>query len=158
MVIKDTYREVEIILLEDENKWRFTANGRERTAPTLPKAREYIDNALDAVKGKKEKQWEPIPAWKSAPFDKQKFTRVTITALAEGRRYSGPEVWVKSDVDGKRSKEDLNLLFADTDANAEAIRRIQQLESEIKRVTGEMGELREKMDRITLPNTQAASA
>lgn len=58
-LITDTYRDIEIVLLEDENKWRFTANGRERTAPTLPKAREYIDNALDAVKSKKEKPWEP---------------------------------------------------------------------------------------------------
>src|SRR5688572_16715979 len=134
MAMQETYRDVQITLLEDENKWRFTANGRERTAPTLPKAREYIDNALDAVESKKEKPWEPIDAyWLDVyPRDLGTLDKGRITSIA-GRDYRGrTEVWFSGTRRG-RCKTSLENLCVVTPENESVFQEMRVIETETER-------------------------
>lgn len=135
MAIQHTYRDIEITLLEDENKWRFTANGRERTAPTLPKAREYIDNALDAVATKKEKPWEPFEAWATNGYSKSDFRKVRVTSEAE-RSGSERKFWIvgpykdyRGKVEDKREKVSMRQLFAASPENQTLITQTEELQA-----------------------------
>jgi hypothetical protein len=131
-MITETYRDTEIVLLEEENIWRFTANGRERKAPTLPKAREYIDNALDAVREKKEKAWEPFDAYLREWSSSAMFQIVKVTSIAEPNKWDGPQFWINAD--GKRSKQSRKSLYAVSDENSAKIAELNALELEIKRL------------------------
>lgn len=138
-MITETYREIEITLLEDENKWRFTANGRERTAPTLPKAREYIDNALGEIREKKTKPWEPFDVYVTTDYNGSKYTVAKVTSLAETTSYDGKrEVWIS--VDGKRSKKNQSTLFELSDSNSAII-------AELGGLVKQRGQLDERINR-----------
>ena len=155
-MVTETYRDIEITLLEDENKWRFTANGRERTAPTLPKAREYIDNALDAVKAKKEKPWEPFEAWYSARYGRYDLIKAMVTSEAETRH--GREFWItytskdyRGNDERKREKVSLSKLFQLSPENDAVIQRIRDLEAQSEKLDLEIREARGKLMPISIP-------
>jgi len=149
-MITENYRDIEIVLLEEENKWRFTANGRERTAPTLPKAREFIDNALDAVNSRREKPWEPFQAYRRRGYHSEEFDVVTVTSLAErGRWKNVDEYWIK----GKNGRDKVSVddLYALSEANTALIKRIAELDAERERIDTMVGEQRAQLERIIRP-------
>ena len=160
-MITETYREVEIVLLEDENKWRFTANGRERTAPTLPKAREYINNALDAVEKKKEKKWEPFEAWYQGRFGGREFIKVTVTSEAGAGYSSEREFWISyqsKDYRGrderKREKVRQTELFVDSPESAELIQRSGDLKKQAAELEDDARQLIGKLVPINPSTTE----
>jgi hypothetical protein len=145
--IKTTYRDVEIVYLEDPNKWRFTANGRERSAESLVKAREAIDRTLD--KEVKEKPWEPFEAYFNRYADGDPFKKVLITSVAEGRSYSGVEVWVK---DGNsRSKESLRHMYKVCPENEATIAELVRLAAEKKAIEKKVEREQGKLILVELP-------
>lgn len=64
--IKQTYRDIEIVYIESDDRWNFTVNGRERNRESLVKAKESIDRALDNEV--KERPWKPFEAWFSERY------------------------------------------------------------------------------------------
>lgn len=149
--IKTEYRGVEIVYLEDPNRWRFTANGRERSAESLVKAREAIDRALDDVKAKKEKPWEPFDAiFNASTYNgSADYLKVKVTSVAEERSYSGPQVWISNN--GKRSKEALSRLFKDCPENEALIAEMVRLQAEREAIDEQMSKARGQMIRASLP-------
>lgn len=156
--ITQTYRDVEVTLREDENTWSFTVNGRQRSAPTLPKAREYIDNALDEVKAGKVKAWEPFMAWTDHGFGGLR--KVKVTSQAE-RSYSNPEFWTV-DQDAKdhrgrtkpeRKKISINWLYEDTDANAERVRQIEDYNKRVAALNDEQEKVKGALTKMPIPSS-----
>jgi hypothetical protein len=147
MMITENYRDYEIVLLEEENKWRATINGRERTFDTLPKVRESIDRFEDEPK--KVKKWEPFDAYKRDGYGRGEFVIVKVTSLAE-KDYGSPQVWVSND--GKRSKEQAKYLYEASSANAAIVAEIQRLEGEISKLNSQKSEQAGKLTAITLPS------
>lgn len=47
--IKVIHSGIEILYVEGENKWTFTLRGRDRSADSLAKAKEYIDGLTKLV-------------------------------------------------------------------------------------------------------------
>lgn len=85
---------------EQENKWKFTLRGRDRSAESLAKAKEIIDKPVPAEKAK---PFEKIPAW-LFKYSSETPVKVEITGIAEGYGYGRSEfVWVNNAK--KRSKE-----------------------------------------------------
>jgi hypothetical protein len=130
--ITETYRDVEIVLLEDENVWRFTANGRERKAPSLPKAREWIDNALDKVATKKEKPWEPIEAYflDTYPNSLGQLHKGRITSVADKDYRGRDQVWFNADDGRGRRKVSITSLVAVTPENEAILARLREIEKQ----------------------------
>lgn len=142
-MISETYREIEIVLLENENKWRFTANGRERTAPTLPAAREAIDKALKA-----ETKWEPVDAYFTS-YNSSGPVRVTITSEAGGHHGNYRQFWISNN--GKRSKESEGVLYAITPENDALFARIVELVKQQKALREQEKELLQQLRPIQIP-------
>lgn len=163
-MITETYRDVEIVLLEDENKWRFTANGRERSAPSLPKAREYIDNALDEVKSKKAKVWEPFEAYHKSGYSTDSFEKVTVTSEAESDRYSNRrQYWInnknkdhRGHKEKGRSKVSATELYAITPDNDKLIAQLAVLSKESEQLEEKIRSTAAKVKQITVPKEAAA--
>lgn len=154
-MIAETHREIEITLLEDENVWRFTANGRERTAPTLPKAREYIDNALDKVGEDKAKKWKPIPAYYCESYSGSDFQLGSITSIAEPSRYnrSDMQAWLSTPdaKRGTRCKKSLNDLYAVTPKNSALIEKIKATKVQVRELENQVRKYRADLTVVTLP-------
>lgn len=149
-MIQETYRDITVTLLEDENKWQFEVNGRERTAPTLPKAREFIDNALDRVATKKEKPWEPFDAYYNKRWaGSSEYELIKVTSVAESPSYRGPSVWVNRN--GKREKQELSDLYDTSPENQEAIVKIGKLNREIEGLESQINQLKQTLKKIMLP-------
>jgi len=154
-MISETYREIEITLLEEENKWRFTANGRERTAPSLPKAKEYIDNALDEIRTNKVKPWQPFEAY-HCRYSDTTFNLVTITSQAEGSRYSPrSDRYFWATQNGKRSKLDGDYLYAKTPENDKLIADYAALNRELEALEIRVRAAKGKIEKITIPATKS---
>jgi hypothetical protein len=149
-MITETYRDVEITLLEDENKWRFTANGRQRTALSLPKAREAIDKTLDDVKTTKEKPWEPFDVYLLESNYGHEYAVVTVTSIADTTAWDKtPDIWISND--GKRKKTSLRSIFTLSDDNAERIVKIKQLAKQAADLNAEIQQLKTALNPVTLP-------
>lgn len=120
---KTTHRGVEIVYLEDENKWRYTVNGRERSAVGLAKARANINKALESVQTAK---WEPFDAFL---YNYDSYERVKVTAIAEGGRWRGAEnAWIERD--GRRERASTGMLFKASDENAALLADILRMRAE----------------------------
>lgn len=152
-MITETYRDVEIVLLEEENKWRFTANGRERTAPSTVKAREFIDSALDAVATKKEKPFEAIPVCYMPPYpdsnDVEKIGKGRITSIADKNYRGEPVVWATTKYRG-REKTDLTYFCADSPENDAIFARLQKLAKQEEEIAEQFRGEAAKIERVKL--------
>lgn len=144
--IKSNYRDVEIIYLEDPNKWRFTVNGRERSTESLAKARESIDRALDDVK--KGKAWEPFEAYFCRGYSSNNFRKVKVTSMAE-TRYGKPDFWINDN--GQRSKESASSLYKVSAKNDALIAELQRLQKESEALAARESEARHKLTNIEIP-------
>lgn len=146
-VIRQTYRDVEIVYVERSDRWNFIVNGRERNVESLAKAKESIDRSLDYEH--KEKPWKPFAAyWKDYGCD---FVPVMVTSEADKRYGSTRYYWIsKPGRNGKkeRSKESEFELYAVTPENDKAIARWRELDAEIERLSKEQRELTETLAKI----------
>jgi hypothetical protein len=157
-MVTETYRDTVITLREDENVWGFTANGRERTAPSLPKAREYIDNALDGVKSGKVKKWEPFEAWHTERHGRD--GKVKVPSEAEKGYGSSRYFWIvgprndyRGGVEQKREKVSESYLKAATPENDALIAEIQEIDKQRDALDVLESEKRKLLAPIQIPVT-----
>lgn len=157
-MITETYREIEIVLLEEENKWRFTANGRERTAPSIVKAHEYIDNALDEVATKKVKAWKPFEAYFKVSYQ-DTFEVVTVTSQAEDGR---DNFWINNknkDYRGfkekGRSKERVSTLFVISPENDKLIAEYKALVKQAEDANEKAAATLGRIQHVEAPKAEA---
>lgn len=143
--IKKTYRDVEIVYVERDDKWNFTVNGRERNSDSLTQAKESIDRSLDYEK--KERPWRPFAAYHKDY--NQDFVPVTVTSVADRGYGSSTYYWISKNK--KRSKESEFELFAATPENEQKIVRWRELGKQIDRLDAEQRKLVEEMERIKAP-------
>ena len=148
--ITTTYRDIVITYWEGDNKWRFTANGRERSSESLVKAKESIDRALDEVKAEKVKPWQPFEAYLGDRYSTSgKYQKVKVTSVAEDRGYGEGKMWVSNN--GNRSKESISSLYAVTPENDALISEIQRLTKEREALEEKLREAKGKMVNIEVP-------
>ena len=138
--ISENYNDVEVTYQETENVWRCELRGRERTFPSLAKAKQAID--------------KPEPSEK-APFTRVKgwiqqynlFKRVEVTSIAEMPRYStGIYVWCV--IDGARQKQRADNIYADTEDTRNLIEQYNKLAVELVKTRAHMEATEKKMARI----------
>jgi hypothetical protein len=139
--IKHTHDGVEITYDEKENRWRFHLRGRERSAESLAKAKEFIDKP---VVEKEEKTFVPIDAWWFSYSEGPRI--VKVTSVAE-RGYGSLEYyWIK---DGKdRSKRAAYELYPKTDKNDKLVSEVQALDSQLDSLREKRDEKKQKLDHL----------
>lgn len=140
------YKGIQILYLEEPNKWRFELRGRERKAESLKQAKEWIDKP-EPVK-KSTKSFERFQCYLKDRFfsygdGKIKVQVVTVTSVAEDdyRRGNLPQVaWITSEK-SERSKQNVeNLLVIDDDTKKKiteynaVMETIERLKKEAERV------------------------
>src|SRR5687767_3440774 len=110
--IQVVHDETTITYNESEDKWEFTLRGRDRSAGSLVKAKEYIDKPVPAEKAK---PFEKIAAWKFGYSDKP--VRVEITGIAESPSYrrNALSVWIKNGT----QREKVDVLYCIYPSNPE---------------------------------------
>jgi hypothetical protein len=142
--IQVVHHETTIIYNESEDKWEFTLRGRDRSAESLAKAKEFID--------------KPVPAEKAKPFEKitawlldynRKPVRVEVTGVAERSRYGGEDdVWIKSGT--TRCKQKVRNIVPSNPKNDELIASmLSNLEAQSKLAT-EYEKLRQKLEPLVI--------
>lgn len=132
---------------ESENRWTFTLRGRDRSAESLAKAKEYIDKPLPPEKAK---PFEKIPAWIIRYNDRPE--KGEITGIAE-RRYGREQVWVT--VDGKRSKETVSYtVYPSNPKNDKLIEQILAAQVEIDKLKESISESKSHLDPLVLPKDE----
>lgn len=155
--IKQTYRDVEIVYVERDDKWNFIVNGRERNLESLAKAKESIDRALD--REVKEKPWKPFEAWYENRYGGREYEKVRVTSEAD-RDYGRRQFWITREKDNsyggkeqKRSKEQIDCLFAVTPENDEKIRQMIELRKQADELYAQASTLRSKLAPILAETT-----
>lgn len=145
-IIKQTYRDVEIVYIEREDKWNFTVNGRERNLESLAKAKESIDRALD--KEVKERPWKPFEAWYENRHGERDYQKVRVTSEAD-RDYGRRQFWITREVEDKygqkeqkRQKVTMDYLFAVSPDNDERIQQVMELRKQADSLYERAGEIR----------------
>ena len=153
-VIKQTYRDVEIVYIERDDKWNFIVNGRERNLESLAKAKESIDRALD--KEVKEKPWEPFEAWYGGHYSGGgDYLKVRVTSEAQ-KGYGGVrELWITytaKDYRGrdeqKREKVGIDRLFQMSPGNNALIQQVAEIDAEIEKLHKQAGKKRGRLTPI----------
>lgn len=124
---------------ERTNLWRFEHNGRERKVQSLAAAKASIDKP----EPKEKKKFTPIAAWMGDRWGGT-FEAVTITSVADDPRYA----WINRN--GKRSKEQVNQLFAATDENDSLRARIGESRKQVKAIEKHIAELYESLTPVDL--------
>lgn len=154
--IKKTYRDVEIVYVERDDKWNFTVNGRERNSDSLTQAKESIDRSLDYER--KERPWKAFAAYHQ-DYNRD-FEPVTVTSVADRGYESATYFWISKTKNGKkkRSKESEFELFAATPENEQKIARWRELDKEIDRLNAERRQLVEGMEHVKAPAVVESAA
>lgn len=138
-----THRDIEITYDEKDNRWHFELRGRQRSADSLAKAREFIDKP---VTEKEEKPFKPISAWFWDYRDEPH--KVIVTSIAEHRGYGYAQAWIK---DGKdRGKADARHLFPDTDATAAVITKWTSIRLQRDVLSEQLSKLKASLKHIAI--------
>ena len=148
--IKFTHDGTLITYNEQENKWKFTLRGRDRSAESLAKAKEFIDKPLPAEKAK---PFEKIPAW-LFKYDGDTPARIDVTGIAEGRGYGGGEyVWINHK--GARSKEAVRFsIYPSNPKNDEIVQRVSAKREAVKSLQEEISTLKRQLVPLVLPKDE----
>jgi hypothetical protein len=130
--IKTTYKGVEVIYAEQDDRWLFTIDGRDRSAETLTNAK----CAIDAPPPANKRPFKKIEAYKRKPSYSHSdgFEAVVITGIAESK-YGTKYAWVSNPTGRqKREKVALSELYARTTANGETIKALLASQQEIDKL------------------------
>lgn len=147
--IQVVHDDVPITYNEGENRWTFTLRGRDRSAESLAKAKEYIDKPLPPEKAK---PFEKIPAW-FFPYNDEP-QKVVVTGIAEGRWYSSDvTVWITNN--GKRSKESARFyIFPQNGTNDALAAQILAARAEISKLRESIEESKRQLLPLVLPKEE----
>ena len=138
--IKVTYQDVQVTYIEGSNLWEFELRGRTRTAPSLAKAKEFIDKEP----AEKRKPFERFLSIKWAYGERK---TITVTSYADKGWGGDHNFWTvdssKTTWRGnpKRSKESASKLIVISPENTEKIQQYDELDKQIKA-------LKEKQERV----------
>jgi hypothetical protein len=142
--IQVVHDETTITYNESEDKWEFTLRGRDRSAESLAKAKEYIDKPVPAEKAK---PFEKIPAW-LLDYNR-KPVQVEVTGVAERTRYGGEEeVWIKSGA--TRCKQKVRNIVPSNRKNDELIASMLCNLEDQRKLSNEYEKLRQKLDPLVI--------
>jgi hypothetical protein len=127
---------------EKDNRWRFTLRGRDRSAESLAKAKEYIDKPKP--EDKKEKPFERIKAFR---FSYGGTVLVgEVTSIAE-RGYSNLKAWFVGP-GHNRSKEAAYSLYPMTSENEALLKQWKVLEEQRLSITKDQSDIVNKMTSL----------
>lgn len=151
--IRKTYRDVEIVYVESDDKWNFTVNGRERNLESLAKAKESIDRALD--REVRERPWKPFEAWYENRYGSTEYQKVRVTSEAD-RDYGRRQFWISKEIKpkyagdktNKKEKVGMDYLFAATPENDERISQVTSLREQAEKLYAEASTLRSQLAPI----------
>lgn len=148
-VFNVVHSDVTITYDEQQNKWLFTLRGRDRSADSLAKAREFIDKPVPRDKAK---PFQKIPAWFFRYGEPP--VKIEITGIAEERSYSGGErVWIKCK--RSRSKESVAYaIYPQSTKNDALVQQIITKESQVEKLREEISNLRGKLEKLVLPKDE----
>lgn len=143
-----TYDGISVSYDEAEDKWSFTIRGRERSAPSLAKAKEFIDRP---VKDKEASTFTPLAAYyvgyDHAPRE------IQVTSMAEGRSYSsGQHYWIVKD--GQRRKERCDYIYPQSPSNVEAVTQMRGLEKQIKTLQKQLEKAHQSMEKLVVKDEE----
>lgn len=122
-IVKTEYKGIEIVYHEDDAKWRYELNGKERSSDRLDSAKKAID-----IQPKDKTDFIPQPAillsWRENEV-------VTVTSLAESDKYTSRDAcyWAKNS-QGKRIKVESTRLYSAGLANEQLLREAVELDKE----------------------------
>jgi hypothetical protein len=103
------YDDIEIRYDENDNVWRFTLRGRERSTESLAKAKVAIDKLVPI---EKMKGFTPVQAWFKESYEGN-WGEVTVTSIVDigcGRQ----ELWIKKSDGGIAALESFSLAHPET--------------------------------------------
>lgn len=148
--IQVVHSDITVTYNESEDRWTFTLRGRDRSAESLAKAKEYIDKPLPPEKAK---PFEKIPAW-FFRYDSDAPKQIEVTGIAEDRGYGGgQQVWINND--GKRSKESERFsIFPASQKNDEILAQIVVCHQKIEKLREQISELKPKLSPLVLPKDE----
>lgn len=148
--IKVTHNDVTIVYYEDDDVWRFTLRGRDRSADSLAKAKEAIDKPVPKEKAK---PFEKIPAWWFQYEQNPK--EIEVTGIAEGRSYGSPNEYVWINHKGQRIKETVQFrIYPRNERNDALVGQILARRKEAQRLYEEASEFQRQLDRLVLPKDE----
>lgn len=132
---------------ESEDRWTFTLRGRDRSAESLAKAKEYIDKPLPPEKAK---PFEKIPAWFFPYSDRPH--KVEITGIAE-RRYGYEQVWITCE--GKRKKENVShSVYPSNTKNDALVQQVLAAQQEIDKLKKSIEDSKSHLQPLVLPKEE----
>lgn len=142
-----THRDIRVSYNEVDNRWYFELDGRERSAESLVKAKEFIDNP---PKEKKVSTFKRVDAfYGETTWDIP--LKVTVTSIAENRS-SRPDLiccWI-IDSRGDRRKVGLEYLFGFTPENIDRIKAMREVEKQEKELDKQRGSIRKSLTVLKL--------
>lgn len=141
--MKVVHNDIEITYNEDANTWEFTLRGRERTAPSLAKAKEWIEKPVLNKVG-----FEPVEAFRVNTWQGARACR--ITSIARPSRYSGPQVWVVYE-DGVREKVHPNGLILNNETNRAQLSEIEKMEREVEQLHNKIEAIKKGFEWFVIP-------
>ncbi len=115
------YSGIQILYLEDTNKWRFELRGRERKADSLKQAKEWIDKPEPVKKASKSFErfecYRVIVQWGYGDLE-HKVVIVTVTSVGLDM-YRGTNLpctaWILEGASKERSKVNVDILLEITE-------------------------------------------
>lgn len=137
--MKTIYKEIEITYDEKSNLWLFQLRGRDRSAPSLAKAKEFIDKPAE----KSEKPFERVKVY---VYQWHEWQEGEVTSVAANRGISNPEVWVVCNKE--RSKTYAYNCYPMSDANVKAMKDYRRLDAEIEKLRTQRDAVKEKMQPL----------
>lgn len=147
--IEVKHGDVLITYHEQDDVWRFTLRGRDRSADSLAKAKEFIDKPVPKDKAK---PFEKIPAWWFRYSEPPK--PIEVTGIGEHRGYGGGQmVWINHK--GTRSKEsEAFAIYPRNEKNDALVAEILAKRTEAQRLRDEADELKQKLAPLVLPKDE----
>ena len=153
--LKSVYCGIEITYDEEANCWRFTKNGRDRSADTLQNAKKAILYKDPADKP----AFTAVNAY-CKPEYRNEYRLVKVTSVAE-RSYGEPEYWISygNGVRNERQKIEGHKLFEASKANEATIAKMKAIEEQIEGLHKLSDRVERSMKRLVIakPKRKAKS-
>jgi hypothetical protein len=140
------YAGITIVYTEADNLWRFELRGRDRSAGSLAKAKEFIDKEPT----EKAEPFERVKAYLTSRFDGD-YKPCEITAVAESR-WGSNFAWIS--IDGKRVKVNVGNLIPVTPENDSIIAQLVVMYAERTKLNKQIDKLGSSMKRYKVPSEE----
>jgi len=144
-----TYHDVSIEYREDNDRWYYELDGRERSAESLANAKKAID-----ATPKPKKTFKPFQAYLLRYGAELQVVTVTSQASETDSWDNSFDFWVT--IEGKRRKESGRRLYCINDKNDGLMAESAALDKEIKRLTAQREAVLKKLEHIAALEAEAS--